>query len=332
MRYFDVEGVRGSVLGFGCGSVMGRVGRVQSLTAMGAAWDAGINLFDVARSYGYGEAEGLVGEFLQARRAEAVIVTKFGIVPTSSRTTALKARLKPLVRSGLHVVPQARRLVQRATAGDSASGQFSATVLRSSLEQSLRQLRTDYVDVLLMHGPPTTVTRQEDLLAELDKVVEEGKVRLAGVSGGAESVGEVLGTNGHRVRVAQMVANIDDLSAIDVASGVSAALVIAHHPFGGPTGVLQASRALAALADDPHLPAEVRVQLRQIDEVTLADVVFGVLLRDTEINAIVPSMTSLDHLRANVAAIDDSRFNDAAIAAIRERLHARLNATVDRAG
>src|SRR4029077_14304344 len=106
MRYFDVEGVRGSVLGFGCGSVMGRVGRVQSLTAMGAAWGAGITLFDVARSYGYGEAEGLVGEFLQARRAEAVIVTKFGIVPTSSRTTALKARLKPLVRKGLHVVPR----------------------------------------------------------------------------------------------------------------------------------------------------------------------------------------------------------------------------------
>src|SRR4051794_24875821 len=290
MRYFDVEGVRGSVLGFGCGSVMGRVGRAQSLTAMGAAWDAGVNLFDVARSYGFGEAEGLLGEFLQGRRAEAVIVTKFGIVPTSSRTTALKTRLKPLVRSGLHYVPQARRLVQRATAGDSTSGQFSATVLRSSLEQSLRELRTDYVDVLLMHGAPPTVVQQEDVLAELDKVVAEGKVRLAGISGGAESVDEVMHAHGRRVRVAQMAANIDDLSAIDVASRVSAALFIAHHPFGGPTGVRETSRALAALADDPHLPAEVRVKLRQIDKAILADVVFGVLLRDSEVDAVVPSM------------------------------------------
>ena len=330
MRYFDVEGVRGSVLGFGCGSVMGRVGRVQSLTAMGAAWDAGINLFDVARSYGYGEAEGLVGEFLQGRRAEAVIVTKFGIVPTSSRTTALKARLKPLVRSGLHVVPQARRLVQRATAGDSTSGQFSAAVLRSSLEQSLRQLRTDYVDVLLMHGPPTTVTRQEDVLAELDKVVEEGKVRLAGVSGGAESVGEVLGTNGHRVRVAQMAANIDDLSAIDVARGVSAALVIAHHPFGGPTGVLQASRALAALADHP-LPAEVRVKLRHRrgdpGRRRLRSV--APRHRDQRHRAINDQPRSPPRQRRSDRRQPVKR---CPITAIRERLHARLNATVDRAG
>src|SRR4051812_25482104 len=208
MRYFDVEGIRGSVLGFGCGSVMGRVGRAQSLTAMGAAWDAGINLFDVARSHGFGEAEGLLGEFLHGRRAEAVIVTKFGIVPTTSRTTSLKTRLKPLVRSGLHYVPQARRLVQKATARDSRPGQFSVGVLRSSLEESLRQLRTEYVDVLLMHGPPTTVTLQEDLLAEMDKVVDEGKVRLGGVSGGAESVREVMRTNGRRFPVAQLAANV----------------------------------------------------------------------------------------------------------------------------
>jgi len=90
-----------------------------------------------------------------------------------------------------------------------------------------------------MHGPPTSVTRQEDVLVELDKVVEQGKVRLAGVSGGAESVSELSRTNGHRVRVAQMSANIDDLSAIDVAGGLSAALVIAHHHFGGRTGVRQ---------------------------------------------------------------------------------------------
>src|SRR4051794_39645659 len=161
MRYFDVAGVRGSVLGFGCGSVMGRVGREQSLAAMGAAWDAGVNVFDVARSYGFGEAEGLLGEFLRGRRSEAVVVTKFGIVPARSRTTAVKSRLKPLVRRGLRYVPQARHLVQRVTARDSTPGQFSVGVLRSSLEQSLRELRTDYVDVLLMHGPPTSVAEHD---------------------------------------------------------------------------------------------------------------------------------------------------------------------------
>src|SRR5580704_5522793 len=53
--------LRTSVLGFGCGSVMGRVGRSASLRAMDAAWESGITLFDTARSYGFGEAEAVGG-------------------------------------------------------------------------------------------------------------------------------------------------------------------------------------------------------------------------------------------------------------------------------
>ena len=68
--------IRASVLGFGCGSVMGRVGREESLRAMNVAWDAGITLFDTARSYGFGEAEAVLGEFLSGKREQAVIATK----------------------------------------------------------------------------------------------------------------------------------------------------------------------------------------------------------------------------------------------------------------
>src|ERR1700693_2773414 len=60
MRHSTCGEIRTSVLGFGCGSVLGRVGRGASLRAMHIAWDAGIPLFDTARSYGSGDAEAVL--------------------------------------------------------------------------------------------------------------------------------------------------------------------------------------------------------------------------------------------------------------------------------
>ena len=51
-------------LGFGCSGLMARLDRAQSEALLVAAYEAGIRWFDVARSYGYGEAEGVVGRFL----------------------------------------------------------------------------------------------------------------------------------------------------------------------------------------------------------------------------------------------------------------------------
>jgi hypothetical protein len=178
MRYVESGGIRLSALGFGCGSVMGRVGRAESLRAMEAAWDAGVTLFDTARSYGYGEAEGLLGEFLVGKRERAVVVTKFGILP--SRTSALKRLAKPVVRAALSVLPQARGLVRRGIAGEMSAGHLDIATLRTSLEDSLRALRTEYVDVLLMHEAPEDAYLRDDLMAELAKMVEEGKARRVG--------------------------------------------------------------------------------------------------------------------------------------------------------
>src|SRR5215472_18734854 len=85
-----------SRLGFGCGSVMGRVGRAQSLKAIAAALDVGITHFDVARLYGYGEAEALLGETLRGRRDRVVIASKFGL--TATRSAGTLRRLKPLAQ------------------------------------------------------------------------------------------------------------------------------------------------------------------------------------------------------------------------------------------
>src|SRR5580658_10577636 len=97
MRQSVCGETRTSALGFGCGSVMGRVGRGASLRAMNAAWEAGITLFDTARSYGFGEAEAVLGEFLRGKREQAVVATKFGIAPR--KLSPLKRVAVPIVRA-----------------------------------------------------------------------------------------------------------------------------------------------------------------------------------------------------------------------------------------
>ncbi|HXC29464.1 MAG TPA: aldo/keto reductase, partial [Stellaceae bacterium] len=95
-----------SRLGFGCGGVMGRVGRAQSLRAIAAALDGGITHFDVARLYGYGEAEALVGEALKGRRDKVVIASKFGL--TAPRAAGALRALKPMAQQLAARVPGAR--------------------------------------------------------------------------------------------------------------------------------------------------------------------------------------------------------------------------------
>src|SRR6185312_8678414 len=100
---------RMSVLGLGCAALGGRASRKESLAALGAALDAGITFYDTARSYGYGQAEGLMGEFFRGRREQVVLCTKFGILP--AKQGGWKQRLKPAARGVLRLFPGLRKAV-----------------------------------------------------------------------------------------------------------------------------------------------------------------------------------------------------------------------------
>src|ERR1700722_13835950 len=85
-------------LGFGCSSLMGSLGRRESLAMLEAAYDAGLRHFDVAPMYGYGQAEGCLGEFLARHKGELTVTTKFGIPPEESQS--LKAAVRGLAPAG----------------------------------------------------------------------------------------------------------------------------------------------------------------------------------------------------------------------------------------
>ena len=168
-------------LGYGCSSIMGALGRRQSLRLLEAAYDAGIRHFDVAPMYGYGEAESCLGEF-RARHNDITITTKYGIAPPK-RGGMLRAARR-VVGPVLQRVPALKRRLVRtagAVAAPAEKSRFTAGEARASLENSLRALRTDSIDILLLHEAEASDLTDDTLLNFLHEAVAQKKIGSFGV-------------------------------------------------------------------------------------------------------------------------------------------------------
>ena len=177
-----------SRIGFGCAAIMASLDRDRSLATLHAAFDAGIRHFDVAPSYGYGEAEVLLGSFLDGRRGDCTIATKFGIEPPP-RALA-QGGVKAAARRLADAVP-ALRPVLRAAARGIASGRsgprFEVATAEASLARSLEALRTDHVDLLLMHEPDTADVRDGAMRTFLAEAMASGRAGAVGIGMGTGS-------------------------------------------------------------------------------------------------------------------------------------------------
>ena len=134
-----------SVVGLGCNNFGMRTGRKETDAVVGAALDAGITLFDTADIYGGTKSEEYLGAALGTRRDDIVLATKFG-VPYEGH-----------------------------------AGGASPAYIRLALEDSLRRLGTDHIDLYQQHQPDkkTPIAETVGALAEL---VAEGKVLEFGCS------------------------------------------------------------------------------------------------------------------------------------------------------
>jgi len=310
--------IRGSVLGFGCGSVMGRVGRAASLRAMNAAWDAGITLFDTARSYGFGEAEGVLGEFLRGKRDQAVVATKYGIAP--QRLNPLKRVAVPMVRA-VKKLPGVGSRLKRGGGGPVVHGEFSVAGLRASLEKSLRELKTDRVDVLFLHEATAAVLEQDALMAELEGLVRAGKILRAGLYGSAAVCAAGLGHGPEVLRAMQFGADVRDPVAMGLAErNRRGALMIGNHPFGSEDRVSRVTAMLAAMAVDDATPEELRDKLWGLDSEGVLEALLGMILDGAGFDALVFSMMDAHHVRRNVRAVEGCRFSRGELGLMRGRM------------
>jgi aryl-alcohol dehydrogenase-like predicted oxidoreductase len=154
-RTLGRSGLRVSAVGLGTwafnAKVYGDVERGQALTTIAAALDQGINFFDTAPLYGSAERDGIAEEILGAglkgRRQDVLISTKFGRKPTE---------------------------------GNQAN--FYAAYAAQSVEESLKRLGTDYIDLLFFHSPFGPEEINDDIWEGLARLKQQGKVRYIGHS------------------------------------------------------------------------------------------------------------------------------------------------------
>ena len=147
---------RMSVLSFGTMTIggrerfakMGTLGVKETVRILDVCRDAGVTVIDTADVYSHGGAEEILGEALQGRREEFVLVTK---------------SFMRLGTTGPHEVGLSRKY------------------LIAACEASLRRLRTDYIDLYISHEPDSFVSLEETMRA-YDDLVRQGKVRYVGCS------------------------------------------------------------------------------------------------------------------------------------------------------
>ncbi len=169
-RTIPVCGMDVSLVGLGCNNFGGRSGREETRAVVHKALDVGITFFDTANTYPLGNSgasEELLGEFLTGHRNEVVIASKFGI----------------MIRNDPNQTGGSRRYIMRA------------------VEESLRRLKTDWIDLFQIHRPDPKTPIEETLRA-LDDLTHQGKVRYVGCSNyaawqivEAELMARELGTN-----------------------------------------------------------------------------------------------------------------------------------------
>ncbi len=172
---FAHSNITTSCLGFGCVSLTMHDDRSKAIRILETAFDSGITHFDVARLYGYGQAEGILGEFLKSKRDKVTVATKFGL--EASGAVAKSRRLVSIARWVAHRSKFIARLARRATAQNTTRGKFNPVDAKASLETSLRELGTDHVDLFLLHECTLADASQEDLIAFLTDQVQRGTIR-----------------------------------------------------------------------------------------------------------------------------------------------------------
>jgi D-threo-aldose 1-dehydrogenase len=217
------------VIGFGCSS-LASVGEKKAQQLLGTAFDAGVRHFDVARYYGYGEAEGLLGAFVKSRRAEVTITTKFGIEPPR-RTSALRFAMQA-GRRLVQLVPAARGFLQRQAQGLVKAGGFSAKDAQTSLETSLRELGADYVDFFLLHEYAVSENSPDELVAFLTDAVKAGKIRHFGLGTSIENTLRAMERQPHLCSVVQFENSVLKRNLKELPQGARRPLTITHGSLG----------------------------------------------------------------------------------------------------
>ncbi|HEY4641885.1 MAG TPA: aldo/keto reductase [Thermoanaerobaculia bacterium] len=312
-RELGKTGIKVSEVGFGAWAIggpteasgvpigWGKTSDDESLATIRRARDLGVNFFDTADSYGFGRSESLLGIVLSRKRQDVIIATKVG-----------NAR----------------------TGGGELHKDFSKQHIFVAVDQSLRRLRTDYIDLYQLHNPTIQDLRREEIQEAMERLQEVGKIRFWGVSISTPEDGiEIMAHGwGYTLQVLYNVLNQAPEQLLLPTAKEKGYGIIARVPLasGLLTGKFHADTAFTT--DDVRqnflTPRRLQEATDRVDEVkaiiggtarNLAEGALRFILANDAVSSVIPGARNVHQMEMNVAA-SEARLPEDVVEKLRARL------------
>lgn len=288
-----------TALGLGCSRLGGNLqggNQKQAIATLEQALDEGINFYDTADSYGQGQSERLLGKAFKSKRDQVILTSKAGycLSPVGALAAKVKPILKPLVRM---IKPQSGSLAQAK--GSLLRQDFSKDYLIKSLEGSLRRLQTDYLDLFMLHSPPSEIIKAGDAFDTLAMLKQQGKFRYYGVS--CDNLEDaLLCLEAPGVSALQVEIHLLDQRAILAllpAAKKSGIAIVARQPF--------ASGKLFLGSEDPSEQSAIERfgELAKQCDRKLSHLALQFVHQLEGVSVVIAGANSVDHLTDNISAL-----------------------------
>lgn len=308
MRYRQLApGIEVSEVGFGNWTMTtgwwGHYSEAEAIDLHRAGYDAGITFFDTSNAYAEGYAEQVLGKALGDVRDDIVIATKFGY--------------------DLEATGTRRGQQERPHKTDIAS-------VRRDLDDSLRRLGTDHIDVYQLHNPRMAHLDDDELFAFLDEAKAAGKIRAYGIALGPKIGWREEGVHGMRSRdlaAVQMIYNIleqdpgrellaaarDRASASDTGGAGTRMIVRVPHSSGMLEGNLSAETVFAKNDHRRHRPRSwLREGVQKVERLrfledagrTLGQAALRWVLADEQVATTLPNIYGREQISEFAGASD----------------------------
>jgi aryl-alcohol dehydrogenase-like predicted oxidoreductase len=323
MNYRELgrTGWKVSDISFGAWAIGGSWGTVddtESLAALHAAVDCGVNFIDTADVYGMGRSERLIAQLKRERKSEIIVATKAG------------RRLSPHTADG-----------------------YDAQNLSDFIEDSLRNLATDCLDLVQLHCPPADVYYRPEVFDALDRLVTAGKLRYYGVS--VERVEEALKAIEYpNVQTVQIIFNcfrqrpadlffeqaarkrVGILARVPLASGLlsgklrrdSQFATDDHRRFNRHGEAFDRGETFSGVDYDTGLAAVEELRGLLPEGVSMAQFALRWILMHDAVSCAIPGGKRPSQVRDNCAASELPRLSEAAMAAVKEIYDTRIRSAV----
>jgi aryl-alcohol dehydrogenase-like predicted oxidoreductase len=311
-RELGRTGWRVSAISFGAwaigGDAWGTTDDQESMRALHAAIDGGINFIDTADVYGDGHSERLIARLRRERREEIVVATKAG-----------------------------RRLPQQI------AGEYHRKNLTAWIERSLTNLETETLDLLQLHCPPPEVYQRGEVFGILDDLVTAGKVRHYAVS--VETVAEAMAAIEYpNVQSVQIIFNmfrhkpaeqlfararerkVGILARVPLASGLLSGRFSRdtrfsardHRNFNRHGQAFDVGETFSGVDYDTGLAAVEELRSLVPPGATLAQLALRWILMFPEVTAAIPGARTASQVEQNVGAAARPPLSSATMAKVRE--------------